>query len=341
MDAKSFIASLPKKKLLVLTHLGADVDALCSAAAFYFAFRDRCSVTIAIPEHANLNAKAFAENLHIPYTHALKSISSFDFAVVVDLNSSSMLGGFGSMLENFGKPILLLDHHAKSGERIARRELTVINEDAVSTTELVYRLFKKNRIPVSGNVAKCIAAGIVSDSAGFIVADSGTFRIMAEMLEKSKVDYLGLLSLFDVKSDLSEKVARLKAARRCRIYGSGGCIIVSTDVGAWEATAATSLVKMGADVAFAGDAEKGRIRLSARANNHFVGKTGFDLVKHVFTPLEQEFGGNGGGHPAAAGYNSSGDDIFPLLKKCVLLTHKFISGLKGGRNRKEGLKEYP
>lgn len=327
--AAKFLSSLKNRKLLLVTHSGADVDAFGSAAAFYFAFGGRCSsITLLIPDHINLNAKALAEKMHVPYVHRLgtgQQISDFDCAIVLDLNSADMLGSFAASLGGFTKPVLLLDHHTRAGALPAKKVSAIIDKSAVSTSEIVYTLFTAAKVRVTPDIAACLAAGVITDSAGFLVADKGTFRIMAELMEKAEMPYAELSSLFRLKTDISEKIAKLKSARRCRIYGSGGFLVVSTEVSSFEASAASALVRLGADIAFAGAAEKGETRISARANNHFTLSTGFDFVHDVFAELAKEFPGNGGGHAAAAGFNGTGSNIQPLLERCIALSNDFIS----------------
>ncbi|MBU0662560.1 MAG: DHH family phosphoesterase [Candidatus Diapherotrites archaeon] len=343
MKGASFLSSLKNKKLLIVTHIGADVDAFGSAAAFYFAFAKACKkLTILVPEHMNLNAKSLARSMHVPYTHHAPALSEFDLIIVLDLNSGDMLGTFAPELKKFPGKVFLIDHHEKSGDKLSPKLVSFINEKAVSTSEIVHTLFRGAKVKITPEIARCLASGIITDSAGFLVADPNTFRIMAELLEKSECAYSDITALFNVKTDISEKIARLKSARRCRIFGSGDYLIVATDVGAFEASAATALVKLGADVAFAGDAENGKIRISARANNRFVNKEKFEFTAHVFRALEKEFPGNGGGHAAAAGFNGTGNEIWPVLKRCVALTHNFISDKKNKKNKDKSAdpKEY-
>jgi nanoRNase/pAp phosphatase (c-di-AMP/oligoRNAs hydrolase) len=310
-------------KLLIVTHFGADVDAIAAAAALFFALRKRFKIEIAVPDHIGLQAKAFAQNIGIKYSIAPSNISSFDALIIVDLNSFKMLGKMAQQVKAFRKPVLLIDHHEKSREKIASPGLAIVSSEFVSTTELIFDLLKQNKIPLGRQSAASIAAGIITDSAGFLVADHETFGIMAEVLKKSGMPFSGLLSLFQVAEDASEKIAKLKAARRVRIFRLGDFIAVSTTVGCFEADAATILVKIGADIAFAGSEEKG-VRISGRASNNFIKKTGFDLAKDVFEKLPGFFGGNGGGHAGAAAYNSDSGGIEAALQKCIALSFDFL-----------------
>ncbi len=338
MRPSSFLASCSGKPVMILTHAGADVDALGSAGALYFSLRKKSKPAIGIPEHLSLNAKKLASNLGIPYTLNPPNLNEYERLIVVDLNSGSMLGRLARDVKGFRGSVLVIDHHDRSGEKIAGSEIDFIDESSVSSAELVYSLLKKARIPIPANAATCIAAGIITDSANFLVADSNTFLVMADVMERSKKTYVDIISLFSLERDISEKIAALKAAKRCRIFGSAGRVITTTDVGAFEAGAATMLVKIGADVAFAGYIENSEAKISARANNSFVRHSGFDLPKHVFKRLSAEVQGSGGGHAAAAAFNSKADSIEPLLEKCAKFTHEFLRSLPGHSGAK--LKEY-
>ena len=153
---------------------------------------------------------------------------------------------------------------------------------------------------------------------------------MAKTMKKSGKQFIQLVELFEVETDISEKVAKLKAARRSKIYNSNDFLVVTSKVGAFESSAASVLVRLGADVAFAGATdEKGLMLISGRCKNTFIDKTGFSLVKDVFSELGKYIEGEGGGHPAAAAFNGKGDAV-AALKKCVELTNVAL-GRKFGK----------
>jgi len=331
LNPSSFLSSLPGKKTLILTHAGADVDAFCAAASLFAAFRGHADLVIGVPDHINQAAKALAQNLDLAFILSPKEIDSFDRIIVVDCNSFDMLGSLADALRAFGKPILVIDHHQDGKERISKKPLRLIDPKCVSTCELVYRLLaKKRRRHLTPFVATLIAAGIIVDSAHFTVASPETFSIMSRCLERSGKALPEIVSQLRVSKDISEKIAMLKAARRTRIYRSGSFILASTQVGSFEASCASALLRLGADVAFAGSDDKGKLVISARANNHLVVKTGFDLAEHAFRPAEKEFGGFAGGHPAAAGYNVKGADLETVLKRCIDATHAYFRQKSGG-----------
>lgn len=330
---KQFLNKTKKgARILILTHAGGDVDALASAAAILFSFGKEYKMEIGVPEHINLNAKALGQNLKIPYTIS-PSVEDFDALILVDFNSFKMLGRMAQNVKEFKKPILLIDHHTPSGEKITPNSL--IEPEAVATVEILFDLLKKDKIKIGQKAAECIAAGIITDSAGFLIADAETFSIMAEVLEIAKKPFGEIFSLFQKEEDFSEKIAKLKAARRVRIFKVNDSIAATTTVGCFEADAASVLSRLGADVAFAGDVDNGKLKISGRANPSFVRKNSFDLARDVFEQLEAYFSGSGGGHPGAAAFNGTADAIEPVLQKCVELVQDFLKKKYGHADVKE------
>ena len=331
------LSPLYGKKILLLTHAGADVDSLASAAALMFALKGKSAAAICVPEHLNLSAKALASNLSIPFKINL-SMKGFDAVVCLDFNKPSMLGPMAPEFRDFKGEKFLVDHHVpeKATYSMVPEKNCFTRKSAVSTTELVFELLKNSRVKIPRKSLLCIASGIVADSASFLVADHSTFRIMSEIILLGKTSYAEILGLFSVKKDFSQKIASLKAAKRCRIFRGNDSIIAIAEIGSFEADAAASLVRVGADAAFCGYADKGKIRVSGRANNSWLRREKLDLARDVFARLEKFFPGEGGGHAGAAGFNGEGDEIMKYLEKCAeLLNEKLSHGKKNS-----GLKEY-
>ncbi len=318
----SFLNSLyvrGNQKILVLVHKGADVDAIASAGAFYFLFSKKNKIKIVVPEHINVNAKTFSQKMNIPYSVDPKiDFNSFDNLVVFDCSSKNMLSCYKEALDK--KNLFVLDHHASG----CRKQNFLINPKEVSTTMLLYYAFSKSKVKLSKKAATCLAAGISTDSANMILANHDVFRVMSSLLKTAEKKYSQILSLFSVPKDVSEKVSGLKAARRCKIYGSFNYVITTTEVGSFEAASAVSLLKLGSDVAFAAGIKKGSLLLCARANNAFMRETGFDLTKHVIPHLEEQFKGEGGGHPGAASFTLTANDSYAVLQQCLKRTHMFL-----------------
>ncbi|MCR4369324.1 MAG: DHH family phosphoesterase [archaeon] len=321
----SSLLPLFNKKILLLTHAGADVDAFASAAAISLSLRGAAKTTIGVPEHMNLNAKALAKKLEVSYK-INPSFKGYDAIVCLDFNKSKMLGSSQAQFLEFSGEKFLVDHHSHESEVMAPQKNSYCSKEAISTTELVYSLLKKTRgLKIPKKAYQCIAAGIITDSSSFLIADHRTFRIMSQVMEAANVPYSELVSLFSLERNFSEKIAALKAAKRVRIYKCSDAILASSEVGAFEADCASALVRLGANASFCGYAENGKVRISGRANNRWLAKTRFDLARDVFNRLEKYFPGEGGGHPGASGFNGTGTGVDAHLAKCIELTREFIS----------------
>lgn len=339
MPSKRSLLRLLKKsrKILILTHRSADVDSIASAGALYFALQKKYTITLGVPDHINAAAHALADHLKLKFTLNPTNIHSYDALIFVDVNSLSLLGSLQSEIKSFKGPKIVIDHHDTKGANITSKKYSLIQPRSLSTAQMVYEIIQSSSLPLPSKAATLIAAGIISDSAGFLIGDPSTFRILSNALEKSKYSYTQILSLFKIQPDISEKVALLKAAHRNRIYNSNSFLIVTTKVGHFEASASNYMIFGGADISFAAGKDENGIILSARASSTIVDDVHFHLARDVLKKLPEEFGGNAGGHPGAASYNVEDGNLDVLLEKCVTLTHSF---LKDKIKSNKPLKEY-
>ncbi len=326
---KSF-SSFKGKNIALITHSGCDVDAICAAAALFFSLQKKNTVKILIPNNISLPAKALAKKLNIIYTVSKSnSLNEFNCLFLVDFNDLKMAGSLADEISAFEGEIFLIDHHRSAEKKIASNKNSLVDQNAVASCELVFDWLKKSHCEINEVASTCIAAGMITDSAFFVTANSKTFAILSETLKKSNRTFSAITSLFSIKQTFDEKIAKLKAAKRARIFLISDYIVVISDVGAFESDAASVLVRIGADIAFVGDAEDGMLRISGRASQNVVKKAGFDLAKHIFQKLPSTFSGSGGGHAGAAGFTGKGKDINSALTKCISLSRNFFKKKKG------------
>ncbi|RLG70490.1 MAG: hypothetical protein DRO07_00065 [Candidatus Iainarchaeum archaeon] len=313
------LLTLKNKKVLVVSHRGADVDALASAGIIHLLLMDRNYVEIAIPEHLNNSAKRLAETMEIAYAMQPK-FSDFDVLVIVDLNSYNMLGPFAEAVEKFKGKIFLFDHHSASEDVIAKEENSLIVEDAASTTEVLWCFLTKHAPEkLDERIALLTACGLIADTAHFSFASRNTFRVMAEALKKTDKTFSEIIEMFSVERELSERIALLKAAQRIRIFRANKALIVLSEIGAFESQSAAALLHLGADVAFVGTMEDHIVRVSGRAKFSFAQAYELDLAKDVFHKLSDFFEGEGGGHITAAAFTGRANSVEEILQKCLEL----------------------
>ncbi|MFH1235238.1 MAG: DHH family phosphoesterase [Candidatus Diapherotrites archaeon] len=327
--------SLKGKKILVLTHKGADVDALASSGILYLILKKKNLVEIAIPEHISKSAEKFAEKMEIPYTHE-PDFDAFDTLFVTDLNSYNMLGCLAEKAKNFNGKTFQFDHHSAAHDSV-RVDFRYCNPEAASTTEVLWLEIKKQKIKAGEKIAILAACGLLTDSAHFSFAGRNSFRVMAEAMERIKKPYYELIELFSIERDFSERIARLKAAHRSRIYRIGNSIAATSEVGSFESHAAAALVQIGADIAFVAMQENSSVRVSARARFPFAEEFGLNIAKDVFGKLQESFEGEGGGHATAAAFTAKTDSPKKLLEKCIELA---LKKMKEKKQRGLEFKEY-
>jgi single-stranded DNA-specific DHH superfamily exonuclease len=91
-------------------------------------------------------------------------------------------------------------------------------------------------------------------------------------------------------------------------------IIVSSNVNSFGGAAASSLVSIGADVAFIGAKRDEVVKISGRARRE-IQNAGINLAQ-LMEEISAKYKGAGGGHEGAAGMDASGETDVILLA-CV------------------------
>ncbi|HMB45047.1 MAG TPA: DHH family phosphoesterase, partial [Candidatus Methanoperedens sp.] len=104
---------------------------------------------------------------------------------------------------------------------------------------------------------------------------------------------------------------------------------VSSHVNSFGGAAASSLVSIGADVAFVAATRDDIVKVSGRARRE-IQNAGINLAI-LMEDISAKFNGTGGGHEGAAGMDASGE-IETILRECVAyakasITKKDISPL--------------
>jgi nanoRNase/pAp phosphatase (c-di-AMP/oligoRNAs hydrolase) len=311
--------------VLLLCHKSADADAVCAAYALQGLlkrFLPNLVIEIGAPQGVNKPTKQLLEKLSI--TVNLKpNIESASVIFLIDMNTIEQLDEVIDKIKASNAPIIIIDHHAYNPDTIQTCAFCIINEQAAATCEIMYDLYQQAGIQLELNEANALFSGIAFDTRHFALGDSDTFRI-AGGLVNAGVDARDMLNLFSNPIDHSERLAKLKACKRAKIVKNGEWIIALSHVSAYEASAAKSLVDLGAHVAVVAGKKAGKLEVSLRCNRDFNEKTGIHLGKDVSMPLGELLGGVGGGHPMAAGVNAKGD-VSDALDKCLKLLKEKMS----------------
>jgi nanoRNase/pAp phosphatase (c-di-AMP/oligoRNAs hydrolase) len=233
------------------------------------------------------------------------------------------LGPLADEIRKSNAPVIVIDHHAShpDTENIAR--ISITNEESSSTCEIVYDLYKQVEMKPDEDSSKALFLGIAFDTRHFILANSTTLKNIAELIDLG-VNAQETISLLWLPMDFSERIARLKAGRRSRLFKIGDWIVALSHVSAYEASAARAMIDMGAHVAAVAGEKEGDVEISLRSALDFHTKTGIHLGKDVAKPLGEYLDGTGGGHATAAGVNGKGD-VEAGLKRCLILLKEELS----------------
>jgi len=318
-EITSLIDKRNAKHVLLLCHHNADPDAVCSAFAFsqlLRRLRPKLNIKIAAAQGPSRLSKFVLKSLPMTLTDQ-PDIEAADVIALLDTNTIQQLDEWGERIKTAKASIIVIDHHASHPETERLATITVADETASSTCEIIYRLFKEAEAKLTPNEAKALFLGIAFDTKHFILASSTTLKILADLVEVG-VKAEEALSLLSLPMDPSERIARLKACKRVKLFRINNWLIAFSHVSAYQASAARALVALGAHVAIVAGEQAEKVQVSMRASREFHEKTGVHLGRDIAKPLGEYLHGMGGGHAVSAGANGVGD-LEASLKRCLRL----------------------
>jgi phosphoesterase RecJ-like protein len=105
----------------------------------------------------------------------------FDCAVIVDASHSERIERVAEALPS-GCRTIVIDHHLDAD---TDADLAFVDPEYAATGEIVFELFELAAVPLSGNVAQCLYAALVTDTGGFRFSNTKprSHRIAAALLE--------------------------------------------------------------------------------------------------------------------------------------------------------------
>jgi len=294
-----FLSESREAKLVITSHRKADIDGLASA----YALKRILPHSIIALDELDEPAKGLAELLGIEVV-PIESVDKKKFAglVVVDTAAYTLLGKARGW-----KILLIIDHHHSQG-RDMEADTLIIEEDSPSTAEIIARLLPE----IDKDSAFALSAAIISDTARFKTSTMATFETLARLMKICGAGYHELLDVAEPEQRPEVKIAVLKACQRVNFSYVGGLVVATSEVGSNESDAA-QLLSDAADVAFVAswkDREQ-ETRISAR------GRKCVEIpLNEVMKEVGVSLGGNGGGHPKAAGATVKSHSA-EALKACV------------------------
>ncbi len=300
---------LDYNNILYLCHRNADPDALGSA----FALKEAIGGTVGVIDGCDRVASQIARQLNIEFVNEPKG--DYDLVVVVDTSTPAQLNGFPL------KTYAVIDHHASTS--LNEKAAFYLHRNKSSTAEIVLEVLKIMGAPIMRRTAFALISGIITDTGSFRYASSDSFRAVAELIELSGIEYSEVMDMLSsVPQDVSMRIAFLKAAQRTTIERIEDWIIVTSQVSSFGGSAASSLISLGADVAFVASKKDDVVKVSARARRE-AQNAGVNLAK-LMENVSAKFDGTGGGHEGAAGMDVPGE-AENVLSACVEYVKKSLT----------------
>jgi phosphoesterase RecJ-like protein len=315
----NLLDSVDAKFVVLLCHHNADPDAICSAyalASLLKQSRPQTDVEIGAAHGISRLSRHLLKHLTVE-VKTQPSVEKAHAIVLLDTNTIQQLDDLADSVKNSKAPIIVVDHHVGHPETKQLAKICITDEGSSSTCEIVYDFYRQTGTKPGENEAKALFLGIAFDTRHFVLANSSTLKNIVGLIDAG-VNAQETLSLLSLPMDFSERVARLKASRRTRLFKVGEWIIALSHVSAYQASAARAMIELGAHVAAVAGERGGNLEISLRSSLEFYKKTDVHLGKDVAKQLGEYLHGMGGGHATAAGVNGQGD-IDIGLKRCLWL----------------------
>lgn len=186
------------KRILLNVHKNPDLDTIGSSLAMSCALRAMGKDTAIV-----CPSKIPEDFLFLKGTEKIKTIDFrtfnfrlFDLFIILDTSSYDRVTG-DKAVPLPSLPFIVVDHH-KTNDLGGR--VTLVDEDASATAEMVYRLFSDWGMTIDKNVATLLFSGIAGDTVFFkynIERPEEIFKTAGDLLAKG-ADYQGFIaSVFD------------------------------------------------------------------------------------------------------------------------------------------------
>ncbi len=300
------------ERIVLIVHVNPDADSLGSACAFYsYLLRLQKKVTLYCASSKidpNLAFLPWFEKITDRFPSDAECMVSFDCA------GRSRLGIEREL------PLINFDHH-RSNDRFGT--YNVVDEEAISTTEVVYDFFVANDIKINGKMALSLYAGLVDDSQCFRspLCGARTFETARALLGLGADHALCVEWLYHRRSLASLRV-RAALLARMRLFKDGRLAVFEASeelleksgasIGECKRVLADALEMRTVQVALlCAERSGGGIRVSLRS----------DGIVDAAKILSRY---NGGGHARRAGARIESTPMADVIDELIMMIQKEI-----------------
>ena len=305
------------KSIGIFTHQNADPDAVSSAIGLKYLLEKYVpsSKIYLFSDTMSTLSKKLLKIINETFLDKLESIE-LDAIFLCDTNNLDQIGDF-SLSKFFDKQCLsfVIDHHSYH-EFTTQVNYSIIKRLS-STAEILSQIFIELKITPPEEIATLFLIGMIFDSRRFRYISESTFPTV-EFLIQSGGDYEKALITLQSQMTVSERMARLKGAKRSLHHKEKDDIYTISYVSSFESSVARSLINVGTDfAAVIADNQNDEIRISLRSTVHFAKKHNINLGE-IANNIANKFQGSGGGHLSAAGINIKPSEKIPKQKEKLL-----------------------
>lgn len=303
--------------VVIVTHKGADVDALASSHGVREVILGKLpSVKVTIHSIGRLPRKSrgLVEFLGLSISNDEPRIPDDSWVVFVDTGG---LGTTGMSLEALkgARHVVLIDHHPIAD---AFQYDILIHRAFTSTSEIVLEILNGTGTALGERTATALLAGLITDTAGLREANDDTMKHLCELSSKG-ASISKAWEVISREEGRDEAIAKLKAAQRMKLMKLGELVAVLTEVGSYHSSVASSLVRLGADLAVVFSKEEDGSKASLRASRRFSEVSSANLGT-LCSDLAKELGGHGGGHVRAGALSAPKG-----VEEALAVTAKFLA----------------
>ncbi|MFB6103198.1 MAG: bifunctional oligoribonuclease/PAP phosphatase NrnA [Haloplanus sp.] len=274
----------------LVVHAHADLDTLGAAIGLGQAL-DGQSRIIA-PDGVQRRARRLPDELGVHLQSPTDdAVSATDCLVVVDAPSADRIAPV-SVADSTGD-VIVIDHH-EPADLAERATAAYIDTEASATAVLVARVLDALNRPLGATAGVSLAAGLLADARSVAEMRAEEVALLADLLAAAGDRLETLPRILRIESSFGERVAAAKAVVRATGYRADRTLVLTTTVSGEQTAAARALRTAGADVALVVSDRDPRTWVVGRADPDVV-----HLPDDVFTPLIDQYGGDGGGHAGA------------------------------------------
>ena len=294
------------KNILVTSHSDPDGDAVSSLLATGLALSRLGTSTTLYNFSAIPAVYRFLPSVE-RIVHQIELASAYDTAMVLDCGDLSRVGPVGEEINQI--PVVInIDHHVSN---TGFGDLQLVDPEACSTAEIIYRLIKALGIRIDKDIATSIYTGILTDTGSFRFSNTNqaAFAISQEMTELGVEPYNVAQRVFGTYS--LERIKLLNLALDSLEISENGKLSVMTVTNAMFDFTETQPEDVDGMINYARRIQD--VKVAALIQEQRNGKARSDDRRRFHVSLRSDgsvdvaeiagaFGG--GGHPSAAGFQA-------------------------------------